>query len=275
MSQMKVPTEHEGDPEMSASAFLVTGGTGSLGGLVAETLRDAGHDVRVLSRSGRPGTVRGDLSTGEGLDQAVAGLKTIVHCASNPRDARRTDVEGTGRLLRAAQRAGVSHFVYVSIVGVDRNPFPYYRAKFDAEGVVERSAVPWTILRATQFHGFVFGMLRVLDRVPFFMPVPKGFIFQPVDAGEVANCLVELALSEPTGRVGDVGGPEIRTAASLARAYLKATGGRKRVLEVPLPGKTARAVREGTQVTRVAPVSVPGKATWEEFLGRTTDPEHR
>lgn len=254
---------------MNASAFLVTGGTGTLGGLVAGGLRDAGHDVRVLSRSGRPGTVRGDLLTGEGLDEAVAGVKTIVHCASNPRDARRTDVEGTARLLRAAQRVGVAHFVYVSIVGVDRNPLAYYRAKLDAEGVVERSAVPWTILRATQFHGFVFGMLRVLDRVPFFLPVPKGFIFQPVDAGEVANRLVELALSEPAGRVGDMGGPEFRTAASLTRAYLNAAGRRKRVLEVPLPGKTARAVREGAQAARVGSGSVLGKATWEKVLGRT------
>ena len=257
---------------MNASAFLVTGGTGSLGRLVAGDLRDAGHDVRVLSWSGRPGTVRGDLLTGEGLDEAVDGINTIVHCASNPRDAHRTDVEGTGRLLRAAQRAGVSHFVYISIVGVDRNPFPYYRAKLDAEGVVERSAVPWTILRATQFHGLVFGMLGTLGRVPLFLPVPRGFLFQPIDAGEVASRLVELALSEPAGCAGDMGGPEFRTAASLARAYLKAAGLRKRILEVPLPGKTARAVRNGAQVTHVAPGSVLGKATWEEFLGRTVQP---
>ncbi len=260
---------------MNASAFLVTGGTGSLGRLVAGGLRDAGHDVRVLSRSGRPGTVRGDLSSGEGLDEALDSINAIVHCASNPRDARRTDVEGTGRILRAAKRSEVSHFVYVSIVGVDRNPLAYYRAKLDAESAVKRSAVPWTILRATQFHGFVFGMLEALNRVPLLVPVPKGFLFQPVDAGEVASRLVELSLSEPVGRVGDMGGPEIRTAASLARAYLKATGRRKGVLKVPLPGKTARAAREGAQVTRVAPGSVLGEATWEEFLGRTTDPKHR
>ena len=260
---------------MSAPAVLVTGGTGSLGHLVAETLRTAGREVRVLSRGVEPGTIRGDLSTGEGIDGAVDGIDTVVHCASNPRDARRADVEGTGRLLRAAEGSGVSHFVYVSIVGVDRNPFPYYRAKLDAEGAVERSPVPWTILRATQFHGFVFGMLEALDRVPFFIPVPKGFLFQSVDAGEVASRLAELSLSEPAGRVGDMGGPEIRTAASLARAYLKATGRRKGVLEVPLPGKTARAVRDGAQVTRVTPGSVPGEATWEEFLGRTTEPEQR
>ena len=84
---------------MDASGFLVTGGTGSLGRRVVERLRDAGHEVRVLSRSGRPGTVRGDLLTGEGLDEAVGGTDVVVHCASSPRKTRQIDVEGTKRLL--------------------------------------------------------------------------------------------------------------------------------------------------------------------------------
>lgn len=247
---------------MNASAFLVTGGTGSLGGLVAGGLRDAGHDVRVLSRSGRPGTVRGDLLTGEGLDEAVVGIDTVSHCASNPRDPRRTDAEGTERLLRAAERSGVSHFVYVSIVGVDRNPFPYYRAKLEVESMVERSPVPWTLLRATQFHEFVLMQIRLLDRLPVLL-VPRGFLLQPIDVGEVAGRLTELALTEPAGRVPDIGGPEVGTFAGFARAYREALGRRKRLLEVPVPGKTARAFRDGAQVT---PEHRYGEVTWEEFL---------
>lgn len=118
-------------------------------------------------------------------------------------------------------------------------------------------------------------MLGALDRVPLFMPVPKGFLFQPVDTGEVASRLVALSLSDPAGRVRDMGGPEIRTAMSLARAYLKATGRRKGTLGLPLPGETARAVCEGAQVTQAVPGSAYGTLTWEEFLGRTTDPKHR
>jgi uncharacterized protein YbjT (DUF2867 family) len=127
-----------------ASEILVTGGR-----RLVDRLRAADHDVRVLSRSGRPGTVRGDLSTGENLGEAVDGINTIVHCASNPyRKTRQTDVGGTERLLQSAERAGVSHIVFISIVGVDRNPYyPYYRVKLDAERVIERSPVPWTILR--------------------------------------------------------------------------------------------------------------------------------
>jgi nucleoside-diphosphate-sugar epimerase len=78
---------------VSVSEILVTGGTGSLGRRVVERLRSAGagRDVRVLSRSGRPGTVRADLLTGEGLDEVVEGIYAIVHCASSPaRRVRRT-----------------------------------------------------------------------------------------------------------------------------------------------------------------------------------------
>jgi uncharacterized protein YbjT (DUF2867 family) len=236
-----------GEPEI-----LVTGGTGTLGRRVVDRLRAAELEVRVLSRSGRPGTVRGDLSTGENLEAAIRGIDTIIHCASNPVKLRRTDVAGTELLLQEAARAGVSHVVFISIVGVDRNPyFPYYRAKLDAEWVVERSPVPWTILRATQFHDLVLMALHLLDRMPVVMPIPRGFRLQPMDVGEAA------------GRVPDVGGPEVLTSTELARAYLEASGRSKRLVGVPLPGKAARAVRGGAQL---CPDKRYGTVRWEEFL---------
>ena len=248
---------------MNASEVLVTGGTGSLGSRVVDRLRAAGREARALSRGGRPGTVRGDLLTGEGMEEAVAGVGTIVHCASSPTKTRRTDVEGTERLLRTAHRAGVSHFVFISIVGVDRNPyFPYYRAKLEVERMVERSPVPWTILRATQFHEFVLMQVRFLDRLPVLL-VPRGFLLQPIDIGEVAGRLTELALAEPVGRAADIGGPEVGTLAGFARSYREAAGRRKRIVGVPVPGKTARALRDGAQIT---PEHKYGKVTWEEFL---------
>jgi uncharacterized protein YbjT (DUF2867 family) len=152
---------------------------------------------------------------------------------------------------------------------VDRNPFLYYRIKADAERVVERSPVPWTILRATQFHDLILALVRALDRAPFAVPVPKGFLFQPIDPGEVADRLVTLALAGPAGRVPDVAGPEIRTLADLTRAYLTATGGAKRIIEVPLPGKVARSFRAGAQV---APQLAWGTITWEESLRRELVP---
>jgi uncharacterized protein YbjT (DUF2867 family) len=256
---------------MNAREILVTGGTGLLGSKVVDRLSEAGQDVRVMSRYWRANTVRGDLLTGEGLEEAVEGVGTIVHCTSSPVRTRQVDVKGTERLLLVANRAGVSHVVFISIVGVDRNPYyPYYRMKLETERIVEQSSVPWTILRATQFHEFVLRQIRFLELGPVAL-APKGFLLQPIDPGEVADRLVELALSEPAGRVPDVGGPEVRTFADLARAYQKATGRHRELVEVPIPGKTARALRQGAQTNVDRRY---GRVTWEEFLTRTVRRSH-
>ena len=249
---------------MSVSEVLVTGGTGVLGRQVVGRLGQTGVGARVLSRSGRHGTYEGDILTGAGLENALRGVDTVIHCASNPyRKMRETEVSGTRRLLQAAARAGVSHAVYISIVGVDRAPsYPYYKAKLDAEGVVGSSPVPHTILRATQFYDLVLSALRLLERSPV-MVVPKGLPGQPIDVGEVADRLVELALAGPSRRVPDVGGPEVRTLTDAARAYLDATGRRQRIFELPLPGKTARAIRAGALT---CPERAYGEKTWEDFL---------
>jgi uncharacterized protein YbjT (DUF2867 family) len=231
---------------------------------VVERLGSADIEARVLSRSGRSGTIRGDLTTGEGLDLAVQGTDTIIHCASSPfRKMRQTDVEGTQRLLEAASWAGVSHVVYISIVGIDRvTSYPYYRIKLETERVIEHSPVPYTILRATQFYDLVLMAVRLLERLPV-MVIPNGFPSQPIDAGEVADRLVELALSEPAGRVPDVGGPEVRTMTDKVRGYFEVTGRSKRTLVFRLPGKTARAFREGALT---CPENRYGRLRWEEFL---------
>ncbi len=252
---------------MKAREILVTGGTGLLGSQVVGRLREAGEDVRVMSRYRRANTTRGDLLTGEGLEEAVEGVGTIIHCASSPlRKTHRVDVEGTRRLLLEAARVNVSHFVFISIVGVDRNPYyPYYRHKLAAEQIVERSGLPWTTLRASQFHEFVLKQIRFLELGPVAL-APKGFLLQPIDTGEVADLLVELALSAPAGRFLDAAGPEVRTLADLTRSYQKVAGRRRRVVEVSVPGKTARAFRQGAHTY---PEMRYGRVTWEEFLRRT------
>lgn len=251
---------------MNPSNILVTGGTGSLGSQVVARLRTVGCNVQLLSRRRSPGAVQGDLLTGEGLEQAVEGIDVIVHCASNPGHPHQVDGSGTKRLLQTAERAGVSHIIFVSIVGVDRNPFyPYYRVKLEVEQMIEHASIPWTILRATQFHEFVLKLIQFLDRLPIMM-MPKGFLLQPIETGEVADRLVELTLSAPAGRVPDIGGPEVWTAAELAREYFKATGRRRRIVEVPIPGKVAQAFCTGAHL---CPDQKYGKTRWEEFLSQT------
>ena len=127
----------------------------------------------------------------------------------------------------AAATEPAPHLLYVSIVGVDRVPFGYYRAKLAAEEVFAGSGLPHTILRATQFHDLVRTVLAWAARAPVLL-VP-AMPDQPVDAGEVADRLVALAAGEPRGRVPDLGGPEVRDFRELAATYLRATGRRRPV----------------------------------------------
>src|SRR5919201_1287249 len=188
-------------PEGSGLArVLVTGGRGTLGREVVAALARGGYTVRVMSRSSREAGAGGqagiewaqaDLRTGEGLAGAVAGVDAIVHAASSPvTHTKEVDVDGTERLLGQAREAGVSHIVYISIVGIDRIPYPYYKHKLAAEGVVQRSGVPWTILRATQFHSLIEFLLRRAMRLPVAF-LATGLRFQPMDPGEAANRLCE------------------------------------------------------------------------------------
>ncbi|SOD88111.1 SDR family oxidoreductase [Streptomyces sp. Ag109_G2-15] len=242
------------------TTILVTGGTGTLGRLVTERLRADGHEVRVLSRHTQPYAV--DLRAGgPGLDAALDGVETVVHCASSPRGG---DEQAADHLIAAARRAGVGHLVYISIVGVDRVPFGYYRSKLAVERRIEESGLGWTVLRATQFHDLVVTLLQGLAKPPVVL-VPAGVSDQPVEVAEVADRLAELALGAPAGRVPDMGGPEVRTFDSLARAFLRATGRRRPVANLPLFGKTYRAFRAGGHLT---PEQAVGKGTFEEYLAR-------
>jgi uncharacterized protein YbjT (DUF2867 family) len=254
------------------SPVLVTGGTGTLGRRVVPRLRDAGCEVRVLSRHRREGgdgieVVAGDLATGEGIQAAVAGTDIVVHLAGSANG----DEDKARHLVRAASRAGVRHLVAISVVGADRIPvvsgtdramFGYFASKLAAERIVADSGLAWTTLRATQFHDLLLRVAAQLARLPV-VPVPAGFRFQPVDPAEVAARLVELALGTPAGLVPDLGGPRVYGAAALVRGYLRARHRHRPILPVWLPGRAARAVRAGANL---APDRAVGRRTWEEFL---------
>jgi uncharacterized protein YbjT (DUF2867 family) len=228
---------------------LVTGGTGRLGQRLIGPLQQAGHVVRQMSRRGTgPGGVRGDLATGRDLDLAVAGAEVVVHAASDPRgDPWQIDVAGTRRLVEVVDRSRLRHLVYVSIVGVDRIPYGYYRAKFAAEQVLLASGLPVTLLRVTQFHEFVDVLLDGARRGPV-LPVPMGWRVQPVDVGEVAAHIADVVGRAPTGGVLEYGGPEDLSAADLARAWAAVRAPGTHVVATPLPGKLGSAFREGAAV---------------------------
>jgi uncharacterized protein YbjT (DUF2867 family) len=253
------------------SPILLTGGTGTLGRQVVPQLREAGGKVRVLSRtSHEPGDgieyVTGDLATGTGLEAALAGAATIVHCAGS---AKGDDAKARN-LVRAATGVGARHLVYISVVGADRVPvvsrvdramFGYFGAKLASERIIADSGIPWTTLRAAQFYDSMLLVLKQMAKIPV-VPVP-GVRFQPVDTSEVANRLVELALGEPAGLVPDLAGPRAYTMKALVRSYLAASRRHRLTMPVWAPGQAARAVRGGAIL---APDRAVGRRTWEEFL---------
>jgi uncharacterized protein YbjT (DUF2867 family) len=249
------------------TAILVTGSTGTLGRAVVSRLAGAGHQVRSLSRRPPPPATppgawaTGDLRRDEGLDGAVAGMDVIVHCATTVTGG---DQNAARNLIAAARRAGAPHLVYISIVGVDRVPLGYYKAKLATERLIEESGLPWTVLRATQFHELILRLCEALARPPAML-VPAGFRFQPVLAAEVAERLAVLAGQPPAGRVPDLGGPQIRGIGDLAASYLRASGRRRRVLPVPLPGRGFAGFRRGGNL---APDEATGTVTFEEFLAQ-------
>lgn len=255
--------------------ILITGGSGHLGRHLLESPEAREHAVRVLSRRAHPASadgahwVEGDLITGEGLVEAVRGVDAIIHAASDSSAPEDTDVGGTRRLLQAARDAGVAHLVYVSIVGIDRIPLPYYARKLDAERLVRESGVPFSILRATQFHAFIETLLATSARLPLVMALPAGLRVQPVATEEVAARLWRAVRDGPRGMLPDFGGPEAIAIADAARLWLAARGKRRLVVPLPFPGGVVRALRAGHATV---PDGEHGTVGWAEWLARGAPP---
>ena len=240
----------------------VAGGTGLLGRLVVAELERRGDVPVVLARSHGV-----DLTTGAGLGRALRGVTTVIDVSNVTTVSRRRAVAfftaATTHLLGAADRAGVRHVVALSIVGADTVDFGYYLGKRRQEELLAAGPVPWTLLRATQFHEFA-GQL--VDRSPGPVVVVPRMASRPVAAREVAARLVELAHSAPRGVAEPMAGPEELDMAGLVRRWLRATGRRRVVLSVRLPGRAGAAFASGGLLPR--PPFVTGTETAGEHLSR-------
>jgi uncharacterized protein YbjT (DUF2867 family) len=248
----------------------VIGGTGELGALVVAELAARGDEVRAVSRTApAAGTLpdgaahaRADLASGDGLAGALAGVEVVVEAANDRRRAREVLVEGTRRLLDAEAAAGVRHHVAISIVGCDRVPHPYYQAKVAQEAALAQSPVPWTLLRATQFHALVAGAFASAARARV---LPKARVpLQPIDAAVVARRLAALAHAAPAGRVADVAGPQVESLDALAQQWRAHAGRRLLPLRIPprALGKGGREMAEGKLTDPAAAADGPTFAQW-------------
>lgn len=244
---------------------LVTGGTGFLGTAFVGVLVDAGHDVTALSRrpprSPHPSVryVQADVTASSNALRGLLqdGTDAVVHAATSVRRRQReTELRGTRKVAEAARDVG-AHLVYVSIVGVDRNRMPYYRAKLDAEQIVDAVGGRWSIQRATQFHD----LLDVFLGMPVF-PSTAHLAFQPVDTRDVSRRLEALVAAGPQGRAEDFGGPEVLSVRALAESRARCRGRAAWLLPVPRLGFFADYDRG----THLCPTQRRGVRTWEEWL---------
>jgi uncharacterized protein YbjT (DUF2867 family) len=206
--------------------IVVIGGTGRIGSRLVTKLREAGHET--VSASLESGV---DTYTGKGLEQALEGAQVVVDVSNAPvLDDSAVDFFHTSsrNILTVDTTAGVSHHVVLSIVGIDRLPDSgYYRGKLAQEGAVKAAAVPFTILRATQFFEF---LEQIVDsstegdtvRLP---PV----LVQPEAADDVVAALAEVAVSEPANGIVELAGPEPFLLDELARRILGTKSDRRKV----------------------------------------------
>ena len=241
--------------------IAVAGGTGTVGHHVVDVVRETGHEPVVLTRS-----TGVDLVTGVGLADALAGVDVVIDVSSTQTlsDAASRAFFGsvTRNLLAAEAAAGVAHHVALSIVGSDAAPYGYYAGKVLQEQLVADGPIPWTILRATQFHEFASQLYSRMKLGP--VVVAPAMQSQPIAAREVAERLVALAVAEPAGRVTDLAGPRVERMSDMVRHWATATGQRGRVVEMPLPGAYGRAMRDGTLVAE--PGSDLGVQTFDEWV---------
>jgi uncharacterized protein YbjT (DUF2867 family) len=259
--------------------LLIVGGTGTPGRVLARRAAAAGHHPRVLTRRAgqRPSTgqqmVQGDLVTGAGLAEAVDGVDAVVDLSNiataRYRSAAAFFTTATDHLFAAEHRAGITHHVTLSIVGVDRFPSGYYRAKLDQEAAVvaasTRTGVGHSIVRVTQFHDFA---ALVLQRFRFGrLVVAPPLHSRPVHLDDVADHLLDVLTHGPAGHAPELGGPQPLYVPDMVREYARLVDPTVRVLPAPLFGSARRANNSWA----LRPVAgVRGERTFDQWLMELT-----
>ncbi|WP_127819014.1 SDR family oxidoreductase [Microbacterium sp. CPCC 204701] len=245
--------------------LAVAGGTGLTGAHLVDVARARGHDVVILSR--RTGV---ELLSGAGLAGRLDGVDAVIdvtNVTTNKPDVSVSFFAGATKSLLAAERAArVPHHLALTIVRADAAPDGYYAGKLVQERLIAGGDVPWTVLRATQFHEYA-ALLFHRGRAGAHI-APRGRV-QPVAAREVAVHLVDLAEGTPQGRALEFGGPREEDLSDMVRRYARAIGYRGPLPTVNAPGAWGHALRRGALLP--GPAAVRGEQTFLEWLDALPD----
>lgn len=201
--------------------FLVIGGSGLIGSKVVQRLNALGHQTIAASPSSGVDTI-----TGKGLDEAMAGVDTVIDLANSPSFEDKAVLaffETAGRNIAAAEtRTGVAHHVALSIVGTDRVAAAgsgYMRAKVAQEKIIREAGVPYTIIHSTQFFEFLGGIAQS-GAQGNTIASSTGYI-QPIASDDVADGVVESAIGAPVNGVVEIAGPKKMRMSELLSLFLK------------------------------------------------------
>jgi uncharacterized protein YbjT (DUF2867 family) len=210
---------------------VVIGGTGLIGSKTVANLRQGGHAVTAASPNTGVNTI-----TGQGLKEAMAGTQVVIDLANSPSFEDRAVLEffeTSGRNLLAAEgAAGVRRHVALSIVGTDRTPDNgYFRAKVAQERLIEKSGIPYTIIRSTQFMEFLRAIADSGAKGNIVRISPG--LFQPIASDDVAAIVADVALAAPRNGIVEIAGPERAPFNEIVARYLKAVGDPRQVVSDP------------------------------------------
>lgn len=243
--------------------ILVTGGTGTLGKVFTKILDEKNIEYLILSRSNQSGSkkiVVADLLNNQGVEEALKGIDIIFHLATD----LKKDVVMTQNLLNAIGKESNVHLVYISIVGIDKVPFSYYKQKLASENAIKSSGVSFTILRATQFHEFIYQIISTFLKFPIGF-LPKRIVSQPIQIEVVANELFKLSQQPAAGKTFEIGGIKNMTLQQMATEWMLLTGKKKWVLNLPVFGELGKAFYNGSLTTANRSKE---SITWKQWLSQ-------
>jgi uncharacterized protein YbjT (DUF2867 family) len=250
--------------------ILLTGGTGQLGKMLLKQIDHEDFHIDVLTRNKivdsikNVGFLNADLTKIETLSSLRPDYDSVIHCASDPKNSESIDIKGTHNLLKSVKGGSIKNFVYISIVGIDESNFPYYQNKLKTEELVIGSGIPYTILRITQFHDFIYNrILNTVNSEDGFITVPDGLQFQSIDLIDVCGEILGLLKNGATNSIIRIGGPEILKISDIIKSYQEIIKPGTKISLVPPHNDFQKLFTTGINL---CPNHRTGKITWRDFL---------